>query len=114
MSLIVKRLRLLQKEWGRIVSRETRGGPSQKAIAPTCRDAADEIERLMKQRDERAERYHLALQLIREERERSDRLRDAVRWAYEGGHNDTVDGQYGDPEEVADEIVAELDDEASK
>ena len=75
MSLIVKRLRLLQKEWGRIVSRETRGGPSQKAIAPTCRDAADEIERLMKQRDERADRYHLALWLLREERERSERLR---------------------------------------
>ena len=59
-------------------------------------------------------KYHLALRLLREERERSERLRDAVRWAYEGGHNDTVDGQYGDPEEVADEIVAELDDEASK
>ena len=79
------------------------------ADATMCEDWAPRLDREWKNRL----KYRLALRLLREERERSEGLRDAVRWAYEGGHNDTVDGCFGDSEEVADEIVADLDDEVT-
>jgi hypothetical protein len=37
---------------------------------------------------------------------------DAARIGYAGGHNDTVEGTFGDPQECAEEIVAELVAEA--
>ncbi len=41
---------------------------------------------------------------------RAERV-DAARSGYLAGHNDTVEGQYGDPGDIAEEICEEIDSE---
>lgn len=60
---------------------------------------------------ERDDKYCDVAQLLTERDAATRRAIEAARIAYMAGHNDTVEGVYGDPDEAAEEICQELADE---